>query len=74
MRIESIPDRVIKRAEQAEVRRNGKGVAQIKRKVGAGRKDLLARLNRIRFSKADVRELNQAMDAASDRFGYADRD
>jgi hypothetical protein len=70
----AILDRVIQRGQAAEVQRHGKGVAEIKRKVGVNRKELLEILGKINFSKKDTKELKEAMDAASDVVGYAGRD
>ena len=70
----SVLDRVVQRGEPAEVQRHGKSVVQIRRKVGVDRQELVRILNKIRFSKQDSNELKQAMDAASDVFGYAGRD
>ena len=67
-------DRVIKRGEEAQVQRHGKTVARIRPQVGVTREELLKKLSRIDFSKEESQELKQAMDAASDVFGYAGRD
>jgi hypothetical protein len=70
----SVLDRVIQRGESAEVQRHGKSVVEIRRKVGVDREELVRILKKIRFSKSETEELKQAMDAASDVFGYAGRD
>ena len=67
----SVLDRVVQRGEPAEVQRHGKSVAQIRRKVGVDRQELVRILNKLKFSKQDSKELKGAIDAASDVFGYA---
>ena len=70
----SILDRVIQRGEVAEVQRHGKTVAEIRRKIGADRQEMVELLKSVQFTKSDTRELKQAMDTAADVFGYAGRD
>ena len=70
----AIIDRVVQRREPAEIQRHGKTVAEIRRKVGIDREDLLAMAKRIQFTKAETKELKRAMDAASDVVGYAGSD
>jgi hypothetical protein len=67
-------DSVIRGGETAQVQRHGKTVAEIHRKPGVSRSELLRLLRGRGFSESDSRELRQAMDAASDVFGYAGRD
>jgi hypothetical protein len=69
----SILARVIDGGETAEVIRHGKGVAEIQRKVGVNRKELLRILSRIKFTKAETKELKKNMDVSA-VFGYAGRD
>ena len=70
----AVLDRVIQRGEPAEVQRHGKSVVQIRRKAGVDRQELLRILKQIKFSKSETKELKQAMDAASEVFGYAGGD
>ena len=69
----TILDRVIQRGESAEIRRHGKSVAEIRRKPGVDREELIRILSKIKFSKREAKELKQAMDAATDIFGCAGR-
>ena len=70
----AVLDRVIHSGEAAEIQRHGKSVARIRRQVGCSREELLRKLAKIDFSKAETKELKKAMDSASDVFGYAGRD
>ena len=63
-------DRVAQGGETVEVQRHGKTVAQIQRKAGASRGELLQLLRDRGFSETDSREVRRAMDAASEMFGY----
>ena len=67
-------ERVIQGGETIQVQCQGKTVAQITPAVGVSRDELLRALRKIRWTEAESRELKQAMDAASDVFGYAGRD
>ena len=64
-------DRVVQRGETAELQRHGKTVVELRRKVGADRRELIELLKNVQFTKAETRELKQAMDAASEVVGYA---
>lgn len=70
----SVLDRVIQRGDVAEVQRHGKTVVEIRRKVGADRREMLELLKSVNFTKAETRELKQAMEAAAEVLGYAGRD
>ena len=70
----AVLDRVIQRGEEAEIQRHGKTVARVRRKVGVSREELLRKLAKIDFTEDETRELKQAMDAASEVWGYAGRD
>ena len=70
----ALVDRVIARGEAVQVKRHGKTVAEIRRKVGVSGAELLKRLKAARFSQAEQKELKNAMNAASKVFGYAGRD
>lgn len=67
-------DRVIGRGEEAQVQRHGRTVVRIRRQAGVSREELLRKLAKIDFSKKESQELRQAMEKASDVFGYAGRD
>lgn len=67
-------DRVVEGGETIQVQRHGKTVAQITPAVGVSRDELLRALRKMRWTEAESRELKQAMDAASEVFGYAGRD
>ena len=71
---QSILDRVIESGEIAEIQRQGKTVAEIRRKFGTDRKKMVELLKGINFSRAETRELKQAMEAAAEVLGYAGRD
>jgi antitoxin (DNA-binding transcriptional repressor) of toxin-antitoxin stability system len=71
---QSILDRVVEKGEIAEIQRHGKTVAEIRRKFGADRKEMVELLKGVNFTQADTRELKQAMDAAAEVLGYAGRD
>lgn len=66
----AILDKVIARQEKAEVQRHGKTVAEIRPAVGVSREELLRKLSRIKWTKAESEELKKAMDV-SDVCGYA---
>ena len=70
----SVLDRVIQRGEEVEIQRHGKTVARLRRKAGVSREELLRKLAKIDFTRKETRELKQAMDAASEVWGYAGRD
>ncbi len=70
----AILDRLVQGGETVEVQRHGKTVAEIQRKAGVSRDELLRLLRGRGFSEKDSRELKQAMDAASEVLGYAGRD
>ena len=67
-------ERVIHGGVTIQVQRQGKTVAQITPAVGVSRDELLRALRKIHWTEAESRELKQAMDAASEIFGYAGRD
>jgi organic hydroperoxide reductase OsmC/OhrA len=67
----SILDRIIQRGDVAEVQRHTKTVVEIRRKVGADRREMLELLAKINFTKSETRELKQAMDAAAEVCRYA---
>jgi len=71
---ESVLDRVVEGGETIQVQRHGKIVAQITPTVGVSREDLLRALRKIHWTEAESQELKQAMDAASQVFGYAGED
>jgi prevent-host-death family protein len=70
----SILDRVVQGGEIVEIQRHGRTVAVIQPKVGASRAELLRLLRGRGFSPEDSKELQAAMNAASDVVGYAGRD
>jgi antitoxin (DNA-binding transcriptional repressor) of toxin-antitoxin stability system len=70
----ALVDRVVARGEAVQVKRHGKTVVEIRRKVGVSGAELLKRLKAARFSQAEQKELKNAMNAASKVFGYAGRD
>jgi antitoxin (DNA-binding transcriptional repressor) of toxin-antitoxin stability system len=70
----ALVDRVIARGEAVQVKRHGKTVVEIRRKVGVSGAELLKRLKAARFSQAEQKELKNAMNATSKVFGYAGRD
>jgi hypothetical protein len=70
----AVLDRVVQRGETAEIQRHGKTVVEIRRKVGADRKEMLELLRGVKFTKAETRELRKAMDAAAEVVGYAGGD
>jgi len=67
-------DRVTQGGETIQIQRQGKTVAQITPAVGVSREELLHALRKIHWTDEESRELKQAMDAASEVFGYAGRD
>jgi antitoxin (DNA-binding transcriptional repressor) of toxin-antitoxin stability system len=67
----NVLDRVIQGGEIAEVQRHGRKVAEIRPCVGATRSELARLLRGRGFSETDSRQLQQAMDAASEVLGYA---
>jgi len=69
----AILDRLVQGGETVEVQRHGKTVAEIQRKAGVSRDELLRLLRGRGFSEKDSRELKQAMDAASEVLGYYKR-
>ena len=70
----SVLDRVTQRGEEVEIQRHGKTIARLRRKAGVSREELLRKLAKIDFTGKETRELKQAMDAASEVWGYAGRD
>ncbi len=70
----SILDRVVQGGEIVEVQRHGRTVAVIQPRVGATRSELLRLLRDRGFTTADSKELQSAMDRASEVIGYAGRD
>lgn len=71
---QAVLDRVLERNESALVQRQGRTVAEIRRKVGVDREEFLHRLAALRFTERDSRELAAAINAAAEVFGYAGRD
>jgi antitoxin (DNA-binding transcriptional repressor) of toxin-antitoxin stability system len=71
---QSVLERVIQDGETVQIQRNGKTVAQVIPVVGVSRDELLQTLRQIHWTDAESAELKQAMDAASEVFGYAGRD
>jgi len=69
----SVLDGVIQRGEEVEIQRHGKTIARLRRKAGVSREELLRKLAKIDFTEKETRELKQAMDAASEVWGYAGR-
>jgi len=65
---------VVEKGETVQVQRHGKIVAQITPATGVSREGLLRALGQIHWTKAESQELKRAADAASEVFGYADRD
>ncbi|MFO1477021.1 MAG: hypothetical protein U1F98_10270 [Verrucomicrobiota bacterium] len=70
----SILDRVIQGGEVVEVQRHGKTVAVIHPRVGVTRSELVRLMRGRGFSQADSRQLQKAMDEASEVLGYAGGD
>lgn len=70
----AILDRVVQRRDPAKIQRHGKTVAEIRRKLGIDREDLLAKATRVQLTKTEAEELNQAIDAVSDVVEYAGAD
>ena len=70
----SVLDRVIQQGEEVEIQRHGKTIARLRRKAGVSREELLRKLAKIDFTDKETRELKQAMDAASEVWGYAGPD
>lgn len=54
-------DKVVRHNETAEVQSHGKTVAVIRRKVGVSGKELLRRLQSVRFTEAERSQLTKAM-------------
>jgi antitoxin (DNA-binding transcriptional repressor) of toxin-antitoxin stability system len=71
---ERVLDRVVEGGETIQVQRHGKIVAQITPTVGVSREELLRALQKVHWTEAESQELQRAMDAASEVFGYAGRD
>jgi hypothetical protein len=67
----ALVDRVVACGDAVQVRRHGKTVVEIRRKVGVSGAELLKRLKAARFSPAEQKELKHAMNAAGKVFGYA---
>lgn len=65
----SILDRVVDGGETVEVQRHGRTVAVIQPRVGATRSELLRLLRGRGFAPQDTKELQQAIDAASEMVG-----
>jgi antitoxin (DNA-binding transcriptional repressor) of toxin-antitoxin stability system len=70
----TILDRVVQGGEVAEIQRHGKTVAVIQPRVGATRAEMLRLLRGRGLSTMDSKELQAAMNAASEVVGYAGRD
>lgn len=71
---ESVLDRVVQGGETIQVQRHGKTVAQISPAVGVSKEEFRRTLRKIQWTEGESRELKQAMDAASEVFGYAGGD
>ncbi len=66
-----IIDRVVERHEKADIRRHGKIKAELRRKVGVSKSELLEILESVRFSAREQAELTAATKQANQVFGYA---
>jgi hypothetical protein len=64
-----IIDDVVHRMETAEIQRHGKTVALIRPKVGVSGKELWRRLQYLKFSEADRKELEKAIKEGGKVFG-----
>ena len=62
----SILDAVIHRGETAVITRHGKDAVQIRRVRGVSREEILRRLDAVRFSKEEARELTAAIQAGAE--------
>ena len=70
----SVLDHVLNTGETVEIQRHGRTLAEINRKAGVSRTEFVRLMRGRGFSDEDNRQLKQAMDAASEVFGYAGRD
>jgi ABC-type sugar transport system ATPase subunit len=70
----SVLDHVIATGETVEIQRHGRTLAELNRKVGVPRAEFVRLMRGRGFTEAESRQLKQAMDAASEVFGYAGRD
>ena len=66
-----IIDRVVERHEKADIRRHGKIKAELRRKAGVSKSELLEILESVRFSAKEQAELTAATKQANQVFGYA---
>jgi len=66
-----IIDRVVERHEKADIRRHGKIKAELRRKAGVSKSELLEILESVRFSAREQAELTAATKQANQVFGYA---
>jgi len=66
-----IIDRVVERHEKADIRRYGKIRAELRRKAGVSKSELLEILGSVRFSAREQAELTAATKQANQVFGYA---
>ena len=66
-----IIDRVVERHEKADIRRHGKIKAELRRKAGVSKSELLEILASVRFSAREQAELAAASKQANQVFGYA---
>jgi hypothetical protein len=66
-----IIDRVVERHEKADIRRHGKIKAELRRKAGVSKSELLEILESVRFSAREQAELTAATKLANQVFGYA---
>ena len=70
-RSKAIVDSVIETGAAVYVHRHQRLVAEIRKRAGVTRPELLRRLAGVKFSAKDEAELRRAMAAAADVFGYA---
>jgi hypothetical protein len=64
-------DRVLERHEKADIRRHGKIKAELRRKAGVSKSELLEILRSVRFSASEQAELTAATKQANAVYGYA---
>lgn len=73
-RSKAIVDKVLLGGQIVRLQRHGRTVAEIRRKVGVTREELVERLSEIKFSHTEQNQLTRAMNAAAEMFGHAGRD
>src|SRR5437867_1613624 len=62
----NILEKVVAHGEPAEIKQNGKPIAELRRRVGMDRRQFVDVLKAIKFAEQESRELKKAMDAASE--------